>query len=239
MDPVTARMAVQLATTLARNRGVRYLLAGLIVVSLLSNAAMIFGPWMLGSQLSATLRAQQQTVTDDKSCRPSTEVIDTRAASAGSLSAEQVSNARVIWRVAQQMGAGDRGALIGIATALQESSLRNLSYGDRDSVGLFQQRAGWGSTATRMNPERSARLFYASLADVRGWRAMSVTPGRASGATLCLPERLREDVKSASGLVALFRSKAPASGSESTCRAAVRDVWCRRRGPLPRDWNAR
>jgi murein DD-endopeptidase MepM/ murein hydrolase activator NlpD len=122
------------------------------------------------------------------------------------------------------MGAGDRGALVGIATALQESALRNLSYGDRDSVGLFQQRAGWGSTATRMNPERSAGLFYASLKNVRGWREMSVTRAAQAVQRSAFPNAYAKHEKPASGLVALFRSKSPADGSEA--RAALQSGMC-------------
>lgn len=73
---------------------------------------------------------------------------------------EQLANARVIMQVGRSVGASDRDILIGLMTAWQESGLRNLSYGDRDSVGLFQQRNGWGSLSTRMNPTESARMFF-------------------------------------------------------------------------------
>lgn len=53
---------------------------------------------------------------------------------------EQRRNAAVIAQVGQQMGMSQRDILIGIMTAMQESGLRNLNYGDRDSLGLFQQR---------------------------------------------------------------------------------------------------
>lgn len=74
-------------------------------------------------------------------------------------------NAMTIIKVAKAMGISKRGAIIGIATAEQESGLINLHSGDRDSQGLFQQRPsqGWGTVAEVTNPEHSARKFFESL----------------------------------------------------------------------------
>lgn len=82
------------------------------------------------------------------------------------LSAEQLRNARTIIAVGRSMGASQRDLLIALMTAYQESKFQNLNYGDRDSVGLFQQRAGWGSRSQRMNPQFSARMFFSG--GVRG-----------------------------------------------------------------------
>jgi murein DD-endopeptidase MepM/ murein hydrolase activator NlpD len=49
--------------------------------------------------------------------------------------------------------------IITLITGTVESGLRNVHYGDRDSLGVFQQRAGWGSAADRLNVARSANLF--------------------------------------------------------------------------------
>lgn len=75
-------------------------------------------------------------------------------------SPEQLANARAIAQVGRQVGASQRDILIGIMAAMQESGLRNLNYGDRDSVGLFQQRTPWGTTQQRMDPIESARMFF-------------------------------------------------------------------------------
>lgn len=75
-------------------------------------------------------------------------------------SPEQLSNVRAIATVGRQVGASQRDILIAIMTAMQESGLRNLNYGDRDSVGLFQQRTPWGSLSQRMDPVESARMFF-------------------------------------------------------------------------------
>ena len=77
-----------------------------------------------------------------------------------SWSDEQINNARIIAQVGRQLGASSRDIQIALMTAFQESGLRNLDYGDRDSVGLFQQRNAWGSTADRMNPAKSAKMFF-------------------------------------------------------------------------------
>ena len=104
------------------------------------------------------------------------------------LSAEASANARTIVRVGQSLGVPDYGIVIALAAAMQESSLRNLSDGDRDSVGLFQQRpsTGWGSVEQLRDAEYSAKLFYGGknnpnkgytrgLLDIAGWESMSVS----------------------------------------------------------------
>lgn len=87
-----------------------------------------------------------------------------------SFDAEQTSNAQKIIQVGKSMGAKQRDIVIAIMTAMQESSLRNLSGGDRDSVGLFQQRPsqGWGTVAQIMDPYYAARQFYSNLFNVKG-----------------------------------------------------------------------
>jgi hypothetical protein len=86
------------------------------------------------------------------------------------LDAEQRKNAAVIAKVGAQMGASKRDIQIAIATALTESSLRNVTHGDSagpDSTGLFQQRNGWGSRSTRQDPAGSSKLFYQALFKVK------------------------------------------------------------------------
>ncbi|WP_061963904.1 hypothetical protein [Demequina aurantiaca] len=94
-----------------------------------------------------------------------------------SLTAEQTDNAALIAAVSVERGLPARAATIGIATAIQESSLRNIDYGDRDSVGLFQQRPsqGWGEVEEILDPYYSANKFYDGLIKVSGWQDMAVT----------------------------------------------------------------
>ena len=95
----------------------------------------------------------------------------------GNLSAAQLANAQIIAQVGINMGVPTPGEAIAIATALQESGLQNLNYGDRDSLGLFQQRPsqGWGNPAQILTPTYAAQQFYSRLLQVPGWRSMSTT----------------------------------------------------------------
>lgn len=92
------------------------------------------------------------------------------------LSNEQLNNAATIIGVGKSLGATTRDNIIAIMTAMQESTLRNLTYGDRDSVGLFQQRNAWGSFADRTNPSKSARMFF--LGGQAGQRGLFDFPNR-------------------------------------------------------------
>jgi cell wall-associated NlpC family hydrolase len=93
------------------------------------------------------------------------------------LDADQLANAQTIITVGQEQRIPDRGLVVALATAMQESTMRNLTYGDRDSVGLFQQRpsAGWGTVTELTTPQTAAGKFYAALQQVSGWQSMPVT----------------------------------------------------------------
>ncbi|QKW53621.1 C40 family peptidase [Streptomyces buecherae] len=91
--------------------------------------------------------------------------------------AEQVPHAKAIQATGVAMNIPARGQVVALATALQESGLRNLTYGDRDSLGLFQQRPsqGWGTAEEILNPVHSSTKFYQALEKVSGWQSLSVT----------------------------------------------------------------
>lgn len=104
------------------------------------------------------------------------------------LTAEMAANARTIISVGTSLGVSDYGLVIALAAAMQESSLRNLNYGDRDSLGLFQQRpsTGWGTPAQVTDPVHASKLFFGGpnnpnkgntrgLLDIAGWQSMTVT----------------------------------------------------------------
>jgi murein DD-endopeptidase MepM/ murein hydrolase activator NlpD len=92
----------------------------------------------------------------------------------GRWSAGQVGNAAIIVTVGLRRGVPPRGWVIAVATAMQESSLINIWGGDRDSVGLFQQRPsqGWGTPGQLHDPGYAAGRFYDKLLTVDGWQAM-------------------------------------------------------------------
>jgi hypothetical protein len=90
---------------------------------------------------------------------------------------EQADNAAVIAGVGGKLGVPAHAVTVAIATALQESGLHNVATGDRDSVGLFQQRPsqGWGSAAQIADPVFAATAFYQRLRQQPGWMDLEVT----------------------------------------------------------------
>jgi hypothetical protein len=93
------------------------------------------------------------------------------------LTPEQAENAGLIAAISVRRGMPARAATIALATALQESKLYNLEEGDRDSLGLFQQRPsqGWGTADQLLNPFYAANAFYDALERVDGYESMPVT----------------------------------------------------------------
>ncbi|MFD5256861.1 C40 family peptidase [Streptomyces bobili] len=93
------------------------------------------------------------------------------------LPAEQVPNAQTIVAAGLSLDVPKKGQIVALATAMQESRLRNLNYGDRDSLGLFQQRPsqGWGSAQQIRDPVYASEQFYKHLLKVIGWQQVTVT----------------------------------------------------------------
>ncbi|MFI7597357.1 hypothetical protein [Actinoplanes sp. NPDC049681] len=93
------------------------------------------------------------------------------------LDAVQMANAATISAVGVRRKMPEQAIVVALATALQESKLENLDNGDRDSVGLFQQRPsqGWGSVEQIQDPRYAAEKFYRALKKVKGWKTMRVT----------------------------------------------------------------
>ncbi|HEX3778773.1 MAG TPA: hypothetical protein VHX38_03850 [Pseudonocardiaceae bacterium] len=94
-----------------------------------------------------------------------------------SFSPEQASNAATVAAVGLKLGLPPHAVTVALATAWQESKLINLTSGDRDSAGLFQQRPseGWGTYAQVTDPVYASTSFYQHLAAHTDWASMSVT----------------------------------------------------------------
>src|SRR5262249_23929178 len=94
---------------------------------------------------------------------------------------EQLTNAAIIVSVGAGRGIPQRGLIIAVATAIQESSLRNLGdqgpHDDHDSLGLFQQRPsqGWGTPEQILDPVYASNTFYDKLLAVPGWEQLPLT----------------------------------------------------------------
>jgi hypothetical protein len=90
---------------------------------------------------------------------------------------EQSANAATITALALKRGLPARAATIANATAIVESKLRNIRFGDRDSLGLFQQRPsqGWGTAAQILDPVHATNAFYDALIKIDGYQSMAIT----------------------------------------------------------------
>ena len=93
------------------------------------------------------------------------------------LDVDQAANAALFAAVSEHRALPARATTIAIATALQESKMRNIDYGDRDSVGLFQQRPsqGWGTVEQIMDPVYATDAFYDVLVKVNDWESAEIT----------------------------------------------------------------
>jgi hypothetical protein len=126
------------------------------------------------------------------------------------LNADQMANAATIAAIGVRRDVPERGVVVALATALQESKLENLTGGDRDSVGLFQQRPsqGWGTAEQIRDPRYAARKFYDGLGRVRGWEDMRVTDAAQRVQRSAYPEAYEKWADEATVLAAALLGRA-------------------------------
>lgn len=127
----------------------------------------------------------------------STKIRQMQMASVNQLTEQQIDNARLIIGIGRGGDFDDRAIRIALMTALQESSLRNLDAGDRDSIGLFQQRPsqGWGEPTKLNDPVYATKSFYGinpeiknpGLEQIDGWHTMSPTEAAQAVQRSALP----------------------------------------------------
>jgi hypothetical protein len=160
------------------------------------------------------------------------------------LSPEQTSHATTIAAVGKRMGMPDHAVSIALAAALQESKLQNLQYGDRDSLGLFQQRPsqGWGSESEVLTPHYAAGAFYRRLARIRGWESLPVTTAaqrvQQSGAPLAYAQwehEARAIAQAATGEIPAGLSCRVDVGPTQASGKPLRQALTRELGPLTLD----
>jgi murein DD-endopeptidase MepM/ murein hydrolase activator NlpD len=110
-------------------------------------------------------------------------------------SQEQIGNATTIVTVGARLTVPQYGWVVAVATAMQESGLRNLgnlgNRNDHDSLGLFQQRPsqGWGTPSQLMDPNYAATKFYEKLLRVAGWQQMPLTQAAQAVQVSAFPDR--------------------------------------------------
>ena len=129
-----------------------------------------------------------------------------------SLSTDQAANAATITAVAVKRELPSRAVTIALATALQESKLNNVEYGDRDSVGLFQQRPsqGWGSPGQILDPRYSAGKFFDALVEVPDWERKQLTVAAQAVQQSAYPTAYQQWEDQAATLAGAFTGAEPA-----------------------------
>jgi cell wall-associated NlpC family hydrolase len=141
---------------------------------------------------------------------------------------EQLGNAVTIIAVGSRLGVPPRGQVIALATAIQESSLRNLPGGDRDSLGLFQQRPsqGWGTPAEILNPDHAATRFYQALLALPDWQTMPLTAAAQAVQRSAFPNAYADDEPAATKLyTTLTGTNAAAAAVSPSCPGVGANAW--------------
>ena len=123
------------------------------------------------------------------------------------LTSEQAMNASIIAAESYNRDLPEQAAVIALATAWQESGLRNLGYGDRDSLGLFQQRPSydWGTKEQIMDPWYSSGRFYEELVKFDNWESIDVNDIAQKVQRSGHPEAYRKHETNARALAGAFR----------------------------------
>ncbi|KOV59538.1 Co/Zn/Cd efflux system component [Streptomyces sp. MMG1121] len=179
-----------------------------------------------------------QYVTGGGAARGCTVVSDAGDGASYEFSPEQAVNAATIAAVGTGRGMPPRAVTIALATAIQESGLRNIEHGDRDSLGLFQQRPsqGWGTAQQIMDPAYAAGIFYAHLAKVPDYTGLPLTVAAQRVQRSGFPEAYAKHESDATLLAAALTGTAaatltcdgrPQPGATTTGPDAVRSALVR------------
>ncbi len=190
----TTRRTTKRGRPAQQSRFLPRLLAGLIVLAGVCTA-LVF-----------TLRTGIGPIPDAEEC--SVEIDDEQVV----LSTEQAENAALIAGIAMGRGLPARAVSIALATAYQESKLINLDYGDRDSLGLFQQRPsmGWGTREQVQDPVYATNAFYDALVKVPGYREMRITEAAQAVQRSGFPEAYEDHAADARALASALTGYHPA-----------------------------
>jgi hypothetical protein len=133
---------------------------------------LITGVLLVGAGIGAYAAFQAvQNKISPKEC-----TVSPTGGDSATLGNDQAGNAATIAAVARARGLPQRAVVVALATARQESKLRNVTYGDRDSLGLFQQRPsmGWGTAEQVQDPVYAAGKFYSELVKVKNWQTLDI-----------------------------------------------------------------
>ena len=133
------------------------------------------------------------------------------------LSIEQAENATIIAGIGVRRGLPARAVSIALATAYQESKIQNLDHGDRDSLGLFQQRPsmGWGTEQQLQNPFYATNAFYDALVKIDGYEDMRITEAAQAVQRSGFPEAYEDHAADARALASALTGYSP--GGRFSC----------------------
>jgi hypothetical protein len=152
------------------------------------------------------------------------------------LSPDQARNATLIAALGVRRGLPARAVSIAFATAFQESKLHNVDHGDRDSLGLFQQRPsqGWGTASQIRNPYHATNAFYDALAKIHGFETMRITEAAQKVQRSGFPEAYEPHASDARALASALTGYSPGgrfscvvhplTGSKGTAGSAIADL---------------
>ncbi len=147
----------------------------ILVGSLVAGVLLFFGP----AQQAGACGSGSRSGSGSGSGR-SVDLTQVPKDTVAGYSGDQLTNAADIMNAAKAVGLDRAAQIIGVMTAMGESSLRIVDHGDKagpDSRGLFQQRdnGAWGSLSDRMDPTISATNFFTALQRVTGWENLAPT----------------------------------------------------------------
>ena len=127
------------------------------------------------------------------------------------LSTEQAENASLISAIGVRRGLPARAVSIALATAYQESKIANIDYGDRDSLGLFQQRPsqGWGTPAQVRDPYYATNAFYDALAKIPDYQSLRITEAAQKVQRSGFPEAYEDHAADARILASVLTGYSP------------------------------
>jgi hypothetical protein len=137
--------------------------------------------------------------------------VATASGSSTALTLDQAHYASIIVGVSVKRDLPPRAATIALATAYQETGIRNLDYGDRDSVGLFQQRPsqGWGTEKQLMDPYYATNTFYNALVKVKNWTKRDITKVAQAVQRSAYPDAYRDHEADARNIASALTGQSP------------------------------
>jgi hypothetical protein len=130
---------------------------------------------------------------------------------------EQAENAALIAAIGVRRGLPARAVSIALATAYQESKISNIEHGDRDSIGLFQQRPsqGWGTAEQILDPVYATNAFYDALEKIHDYKSMRITEAAQKVQRSAFPEAYQDHAEDARALASALTGNSP--GGVFTC----------------------